>query len=160
MLELTIISESGQAVRKLELARGTSIKIGRARECDIRVAAPTVSRHHAEVIDNGEGWTFRDTESTHGSTVKGEKVGEVNITPGLEIRIGPILLRFDNLASRIGRELDLLLDDDDAIGGPVSVEIIGREGRHTTTLDETMLHGHPAHPEVVTDSPVRARHPR
>jgi pSer/pThr/pTyr-binding forkhead associated (FHA) protein len=157
MLELTIISESGQALRKLELARGTSIKIGRARECDIRVTAPTVSRHHAEVVDDGEEWTFRDTDSTHGSLVKGQKVREIAITPGLEVRIGPVLLRFDNLASRIGRELDLLLDEDDALAGPVSVEIIGRDGRHTTTLDETVAHWTPGTPSASQPSPVQAR---
>lgn len=140
MLELTIISESGQAVRKLELPPGTSLKIGRARECDIRVTAPTVSRLHAEVIDDGDGWTFRDTDSTHGSIVKGQKVREVAITPGLEVRIGPALLRFDNLASRIGRELDLLLEEDDARAGTVDIEIIGSHGRHTAHLDETTAH--------------------
>jgi pSer/pThr/pTyr-binding forkhead associated (FHA) protein len=161
MLEMTIISESGQAVRKLELPRGTSIRIGRARECDIRVAAPTVSRHHAEVIDDGDGWIFRDTDSTHGSLVNGQKVREIEITAGLEIRIGPALLRFDNLASRIGRELDELLDEDEARGGPISVEIIGRDGRHTATLDETLAHWTPgtppAGPPASQPSPVQAR---
>lgn len=176
MLELTIISESGQPVRRLELMPGTSLKIGRARECDIRVTSPTVSRHHAEVVDNGNGWTFRDTNSTHGSVVRGQKVREVDVTPGLEVRIGPTLFRFDNLASRIGRELDQILEEEEARGGPVSVEIIGRDGRHTTTLDDTLLHGHPhVAPEPSEDAagatpatgtlsvgfpPVRAKKPR
>jgi len=143
MLELTIISESGQALRKIELTRGTRLTIGRARECDVRVTVPTVSRHHAEIIDTGDGWMFRDTDSTHGSLVNGKKVREVPVTPGLEVRIGPALLRFDNLASRIGKELDELLDEDEVRGGLIGVEIIGRDGRHTANLDETTLHEPP-----------------
>jgi pSer/pThr/pTyr-binding forkhead associated (FHA) protein len=138
MLELTIVSETGQSVRKIELSPGTSLQIGRARECDIRVATPTVSRHHAEVAAGESGWTFRDLGSTHGSFVNGERVGEVPVSPGLRVRIGPIRLEFDNLASRIGRELDRLLEEDDSRAGPARIEIIGRDGRRTAALDETM----------------------
>jgi len=139
MLELTIVSEAGQAVRKIELSPGTSLRIGRARECDIRVATPTVSRRHAEVAAGESGWTFRDMGSTHGSFVNGERVGEVPVTPGLRVRIGPIRLEFDNLASRIGRELDELLEEDESRAGPAQIEIIGRDGRRTAALDETMM---------------------
>ncbi len=146
MLELTIVSETGQRVRRLELSPGTSLKIGRARECDIRVATPTVSRHHAEVaavgpVDDEDepAWIFRDVGSTHGSYVNGARVCEVPVTPGLRVRIGPMELRFDNLASRIGRELDQMLEEEEARSGPVRIEIIGREGRRVAPLDETMI---------------------
>ena len=139
MLELTIVSEAGQAVRKIELSPGTSLRIGRARECDIRVATPTVSRRHAEVAAGDTGWTFRDLGSTHGSFVNGERINEVPVTPGLRVRIGPVRLEFDNLASRIGRELDQLLEEDESRAGPAQVEIIGRDGRRSHALDETMM---------------------
>lgn len=140
MLELTIVSESGQRVRKVELPPGTSLSIGRARENDIRIAVPTVSRRHAEIVGDEDEWTFRDLGSTHGSLVNGERVTEVPVTPGLEVRIGPALLRFDNLASRIGRELDEMLDEDESRAGTAQVEIIGRSGRKVAALDETTMH--------------------
>lgn len=140
MLELTIISEGGQPMRKVELAHGTTLRIGRARDADIRLNSPTVSRQHAEIRTDDIGrWIFRDVGSTHGSHVNGEKIINTPITPGLEVRIGPVRLRFDNLASRIGRELNQLLEEDESRAGPVRIEIIDREGRHESALDETMI---------------------
>ncbi|MEO1130608.1 MAG: FHA domain-containing protein [Planctomycetota bacterium] len=131
MLEISITSPNGQTLRKLELNGERTVTIGRAEGCDIRINSPVVSRRHAEISSDADGeWTLRDLGSTHGSFVGDQRITEVEITAGMTVRVGPARLRFDNLASRIGRELDAMLQDDEAESGPVEVEIIGRNGHH------------------------------
>jgi len=126
MFELTIAAPDGHVVRRIELSGQRRIKIGRSRECDIQLPIPAVSRKHAEIEPLDEGtWVIRDLDSTHGCLVKGERIRELTITPGLEVHIGPAVLKFDDLATRIGAELDRIITEDDAS----SPRIVG-------TLDE------------------------
>ncbi|HBS28400.1 MAG TPA: hypothetical protein DEB06_02870 [Phycisphaerales bacterium] len=113
MFELTIFSKDGRELKRYELNGTKPIKIGRAIDCDIKIAVPEVSRRHAQIeqIEDDE-WVIKDLGSTHGCLVKGERIREVTITPGLEVSIGPALLRFENMAARIGAELDRLLSDE------------------------------------------------
>jgi pSer/pThr/pTyr-binding forkhead associated (FHA) protein len=136
VLELTITAGAGQFLRRVELTGERPITIGRARECDIRIANPMVSRHHAEIRKLEDGhWILRDLGSTHGCFVNGNRVNEARIVSGLEARIGPAKLVFDNLATRIGRELDAMISDDDE--GP-EIEIIASNGRRAQPMDETI----------------------
>ena len=137
MLEMTIIEGPDRAERRIELLERRRFRIGRARECDVRLAHARISRRHAEIVPDGdEGWVLVDTGSTHGCHVGGERVERVPLTPETEVSIGPVTLRFANLASRIGRELDRLLDDD---ARPVEVEILTPGGKRTADLGETMV---------------------
>jgi len=113
MFELTIFSKDGRELKRYELNGTKPIKIGRAIDCDIKIAVPEVSRRHAQIeqIEEDE-WVIKDLGSTHGCLVRGERIREVTITPGLEVSIGPAVLRFENMAARIGAELDRLLGDD------------------------------------------------
>lgn len=106
MFELTILTKSGRELKRYELTGEKPIKIGRALDCDIKIGVPEVSRRHARVeqVDEDE-WRFTDLESTHGSYVEGKRVNDVVVTSGLEVVIGPAVLRFENLAARIGAEL-------------------------------------------------------
>ncbi|TVQ81547.1 MAG: FHA domain-containing protein [Phycisphaeraceae bacterium] len=141
MIELTILSPDGRVLRRLELTGERSIRIGRAKGCDVRLAHPMISREHAEIGPNREGqWRIRDLGSTHGTIVNAARIREMLITPGLEVRIGPIRLQFDNLASRIGAELDRLLDEDESRSGKVDVEIVGLSRTKSAPMDETIVH--------------------
>jgi len=136
VFEVTIISPKGQHVRRFELAGDRTVTIGRARDCDVVLSDPTVSRRHAE-IEPGEfpgEWIFRDLGSTHGCFVDGERIDEVELRAGLAIRVGPVELRFENLASRIGRQLDRMLQEEG--DGGVTVEIIGLGGRRRARVSD------------------------
>lgn len=107
MYELTIHTREGRELKRYELAGTRPIRIGRAVDCDIQIAVPEVSRRHAELIQvEKDVWIIKDLDSTHGCMVNGERIRELTIKPGLEVTIGPAILRFDNLTERIGRELD------------------------------------------------------
>lgn len=114
MFELTICTKEGRELRRYELSGTRPIRIGRGVDCDIQIGVPEVSRRHAqiELVDDDE-WVIKDLNSTHGVHIKGERVREVTLEPGMEVTIGPAILKFENMASRIGDELNRILDADE-----------------------------------------------
>lgn len=70
------------------------VVIGRARDCDLVIDDPRVSRRHAAlVVRHGELW-IEDLGSTNGTTVDGESVHVRPIAPGEEVRFGSEAVRF------------------------------------------------------------------
>ncbi len=115
MFELTVCTKEGRELRRYELTGARPIRIGRGVDCDIQIGVPEVSRRHAqiELVDDDE-WVIKDLNSTHGVLVKGERVREVTIRAGMEITIGPAILRFEDAAARIGAEINEMLDGADS----------------------------------------------
>lgn len=113
MFELTILTKDGRELKRYELSGTKPIKVGRALDCDVKIGVPQVSRRHARIeqVDEDE-WIFTDLDSTHGSYVNGERIKETEIVTGLEVVIGPAVLRFENMAIRIGREIEKSLGSD------------------------------------------------
>ena len=69
-------------------------EIGRSEECDIALPDDSVSRVHARLDRNGEGWMLVDLGSTNGTFVNGQRVGEAPLEPGDRIEFGDVRLRF------------------------------------------------------------------
>jgi pSer/pThr/pTyr-binding forkhead associated (FHA) protein len=95
MMELHVINRrSGQLVRAFALGDAAEILIGRDENCDIRLDAPSVSREHC-VIESIDGVLhLRDLDSTGGTFCSGQPVEEVRLQNGLEVQVGPAILRF------------------------------------------------------------------
>jgi hypothetical protein len=68
--------------------------IGRSRECEIRLADPNVSRRHAEVRPEGEGYTIVDLDSTNGIEVGGKRVKELALRDGARFTLGSTEISF------------------------------------------------------------------
>lgn len=112
MYELTICNQAGQVLRRFDLARAEEahkrVLIGRADDCDVRITHGMISRHHCAVEpieDDEQEWIVRDLGSTHGLAVNGQRVPEVSIKPGLEVVIGPAVLKFQLAASRVASQI-------------------------------------------------------
>lgn len=71
--------------------------LGRSRDCDVVLADPNVSRHHAEVRPDGAGgWTARDMGSTNGVRVNGRDIaGAHPIHPGDHLELGTASVMFE-----------------------------------------------------------------
>ena len=67
------------------------IVIGRHDDCQIRIPAANVSRHHCEVVSGGAGVRIRDLGSSNGTFVNGHKVDDVELSPGDVLEIGTLL---------------------------------------------------------------------
>ena len=74
---------------------GTRVVIGRSRECDIVMADPNVSRQHAELRREGDGWAVVDLGSTNGIKVNGRRVDGAPLSDGDRITLGVTDMTFE-----------------------------------------------------------------
>jgi hypothetical protein len=72
------------------------VTIGRANECEVRVADTSVSRRHAEVRATGDGWAVADLGSTNGTKVNGAIITDRKLKDGDTISVGDTHLRFES----------------------------------------------------------------
>jgi len=74
---------------------GEPVLIGRASDAGVRVSDSSVSRRHAEVRRQGDGWQLVDLGSTNGTRVNGAPVTERRLEDGDVIAVGDATLRFE-----------------------------------------------------------------
>jgi Nif-specific regulatory protein len=74
------------------------ILIGRDDSMQLALRDGKVSRHHASIMRDGEGWVLVDAESRHGTFANGERVSRHKLTDGDQLQIGSTVLRFEQAA--------------------------------------------------------------
>jgi hypothetical protein len=74
---------------------GDRVVIGRSRDCDVVVSDPNVSRRHAELRRDENGWHAIDLGSTNGVKVNGRRVEQAALRDGDRITIGVTDLTFE-----------------------------------------------------------------
>jgi pSer/pThr/pTyr-binding forkhead associated (FHA) protein len=72
-----------------------AISIGRRPESNIVLADPNVSRNHAEIRPQGDGFLLVDLGSTNGSKVNGVRVDQHMLVDGDELTFGHTRIRFE-----------------------------------------------------------------
>lgn len=70
-----------------------SMVIGRTEENDIIVNHPSISRHHAKIVRDGDRYTVVDLQSANGVRVGGESYERVDLQPGDVVELGHVKLR-------------------------------------------------------------------
>jgi pSer/pThr/pTyr-binding forkhead associated (FHA) protein len=95
MMEVHVVNaKSGEMLRAFALGDEAEVIIGRDTSCDICITSPSVSREHC-VIEQLEGeFVIRDLGSTGGTLQGGHRIEQLRVEEGLEIQVGPTLLRF------------------------------------------------------------------
>ena len=68
------------------------VRVGRALDNDIVIEDRRVSRHHAELIRQGNSLLLRDLKSTNGTAVNGQPVQETKLVSGDRISLGGLEL--------------------------------------------------------------------
>jgi hypothetical protein len=71
------------------------IAIGRHPDSNIVLADPNVSRHHAEIRPEGDGFVVVDLGSTNGTKVNGVRVERQVLRDGDELSFGNTRMRFE-----------------------------------------------------------------
>jgi hypothetical protein len=70
--------------------------LGRSRECDIVLDDSSISRRHAEIRPEGDGWTVADLGSTNGVRVNGRPLGGVEpLRDGDRVELGSTEIVFE-----------------------------------------------------------------
>jgi ABC-type multidrug transport system ATPase subunit/pSer/pThr/pTyr-binding forkhead associated (FHA) protein len=70
----------------------SEVTVGRSDSCDIAVDDPRVSRTHLRITFQ-DGWVLTDLDSTHGTWVGGERVGELRVTGPVTVKLAGASLR-------------------------------------------------------------------
>jgi pSer/pThr/pTyr-binding forkhead associated (FHA) protein len=70
--------------------------IGRSPDADIVIAAHEVSRRHAQILPDRDGWTLTDLGSTNGVRLNGRPLGvPTRLQDGDVIEVGAVELIFE-----------------------------------------------------------------
>lgn len=69
--------------------------VGREPGCAVLLGSPTVSRRHALVAPDGEGWLVRDLGSGNGTFLDARRVDEAHLPNGVAIRFGSVPAWFE-----------------------------------------------------------------
>lgn len=83
----------GQVERVYRIEQPETL-IGRGPATHLRLADDSISREHAVVIFEGEGYMVEDLQSTNGTRVNGKRIRSAQLSDGDEIQIGQTRLRF------------------------------------------------------------------
>ena len=89
------ITVTVEGLRKSWPLEGDLFRVGRSSRCDIQIADPTVSKEHAELAFDLNGWVLRDLGSRNGTRLNGTDVHDtVKLRPGDMVEFGQIQARF------------------------------------------------------------------
>ena len=84
---------------------GKEVLIGRGKENTLVLEDHAVSRHHARIVEEPEGHLLVDNNSANGSWVNGQRVTEVRLKPGDQIRLGKSLFEIQGIYDPEGTAL-------------------------------------------------------
>ena len=88
-----VVLDGDNKAKELTVDRGT-ISIGSHENADLRLVDETVSRQHAEIIKNRDGYLLKDLGSTNGTFVDSLRVKEIYLKSGSIIRAGKTKIKF------------------------------------------------------------------
>jgi hypothetical protein len=71
--------------------------VGRASTCEVRLSDRSVSRRHAQLRRQGDGWRVVDLLSTNGTYLNGRPISSAVARPGDEVCFGGHALRLPRL---------------------------------------------------------------
>jgi chromosome segregation ATPase len=95
---ISYIGDSGESLEVVVGPENPDVMIGRGKTCGIRTANQSVSRQHARVFFDGEGYWLQDNGSSNGSFYQNQQLEAqvpVQIASGEFLMCGNFEMRFD-----------------------------------------------------------------
>ncbi|OGO39098.1 MAG: hypothetical protein A2W35_09320 [Chloroflexi bacterium RBG_16_57_11] len=109
---------------ELDLTRQARALIGRDPKADLHLNHPTVSFHHAQILQGDPGPVIKDLSSTNGTFINGQRISQASLRSGDQIQIGPFSLVYDSRqqslapSMRLGHRIDALRLGREVAQGP------------------------------------------
>jgi adenylate cyclase len=94
-MPLRLVSPDG--TQSYDLREGVPLVVGRAPTCDLPIFDPTISRRHAELRCDGTMLRLRDLESSNGTFINGEKVGDATASAEDLVAFGKVGFRLESV---------------------------------------------------------------
>jgi ABC-type multidrug transport system ATPase subunit len=97
-------TQSSAPPKEFELIK-SEVVIGRDESVDIVISTPAVSRRHARLMMQGDGYIIEDLGSSNGTFINGDRlIGRHTLQPGDQIRLGQAITL--NYSAPIAEEAD------------------------------------------------------
>ena len=120
--EYWLVVQADGVAHRFRLDREATV-VGQSPDCDLRLAHPTVSRRHATILRQADGFEIEDHGSTNGTFVDDARIERARVEVGRVLRFGSVVARIErHLAADLPWRLDL---------EPVATET---DGIHRTQL--------------------------
>ena len=95
MMEVHVCDRAGTMLRAFAIGDSAELIVGRDDSCDIRIMSKSVPREHCSIEESDDGsLVLRDLGSTAGTYVNGDRVDSIRLEDGVEVRVGPAVLKF------------------------------------------------------------------
>jgi len=91
---------------EFNLREGENI-VGRERDAQVRIEAPSISRHHARILVSGDQASIEDLQSKNGTCVRGKRIHRVELKNGDVILFGTVEAAFRIVPGERSTETDL-----------------------------------------------------
>ena len=141
--ELHYANEDG-AQQMATLRPGSNpLILGRKADCDIRLINPTVGRHHCKVsVENGE-LVAKDLDSSNGTFINGEKIGQGRLRDGDVLECGTAEVKIRSIAATDDEEVgsgDTWSDEalEEEMGPPNWFLVFTDDSGRVTTVEMAM----------------------
>jgi Nif-specific regulatory protein len=93
MMPRLVVHEPGGVTSSMQV--DGELRIGRDAEMEVVLTDNKVSRHHATIVRDDDGWMLVDAESRHGTFLNGERITRHLLRDGDQLQIGSTVLRFE-----------------------------------------------------------------
>lgn len=90
-----LLVQESTGVREFELV-DNEVHIGRELDNALRLADPSISRHHAVIRRTGTGFEIQDLQSSNGVLVNGARIQTSLLTNGDRVTVGQVQMTFVN----------------------------------------------------------------
>ena len=131
-----LVIRQGEQVIRYELG-DEPVTLGRDPECDLYFSDQRLSRKHCRIEATPEGVRYEDLGSRNGSFVDSKRVEVVNLMPRETVRLGRLLLSYeDDTPSDVGEDATMMLETSAPDEGQ-TVMLTARPPEHTPRILKT-----------------------
>lgn len=92
--EAFLIGVGGKQSGRVYALSYNTVSLGRAPEADVFVGDPSVSAHHARIINGSQGFEIEDLQSTNGTFVGGQRITRARLSGGDRVTLGQVEFKF------------------------------------------------------------------